>query len=338
MTTKILKKGKNSTISSLFAGIVVIMAMFIVVGCEKDTSKGNSENVESSNATVILPEIQYDGRMLVFNTSDDYGSYVNNPDSVTVVSLTKQTETLGFESYYSKCTEVGFDKNNDIIQDDYLASILNEDCIVQIGEYLYRVNVASESVYVMSSQFIELYEDLVNEDITNKNIMKFSTDEDVIDLVENGLDGCKDCGGCGSGSYYTNEIELKNQAGTTVVTAVGKVRYYTAGIYFKLSVNGEYYPEWWEGTIRLQIFVQTPEAWWQKRPCCNDCDYESPSGIVYSSTVSHDVQVVYYSNMRALHGYYLYEKVKIIYENPEDPLNGEFVTSNWAGRSVNSPY
>jgi hypothetical protein len=32
MITKNLKKGKNSTISSLFAGIVVIMAMFITGG------------------------------------------------------------------------------------------------------------------------------------------------------------------------------------------------------------------------------------------------------------------------------------------------------------------
>jgi hypothetical protein len=336
MITKILKKGKNSTISSLFVGIVVIMAMFMVMGCEKDTSKGNSENVEPSNTTLILPEIQYDGRMLVFNTSDDYGSYVNNPDSVTVVSLTKQTETLGFESYYSKCKEVGFDKNKDIIQDDYLASILNEDCIVQIGEYLYRVNVASESVYVMSSQFIEQYEDLVNEDITNKNIMKFSTDEDVIDLVETGLDGCKDCGGCAADEFLTDYVDITIAYHT--VTAHGKVEYYKAGIYFGLYVHAYFTPSYYINKALLVMEFKTPLAWWQKRPCCNDCDYSVSSGTYMSSSTASELHDVLYSNIRGLHGYYLFARVKIYNVYVGDPYSGTFATTQWVGRNVNSPY
>jgi hypothetical protein len=78
MITKILKKGKNSTISSLFAGIVVIMAMFMTVACEKEeTSVANQQQtvrkpqpISDMEVMKYLPEV-VDGR-LVFKTIEDY--------------------------------------------------------------------------------------------------------------------------------------------------------------------------------------------------------------------------------------------------------------------------
>ena len=75
MITKILKKAKNSTISSLFAGIVVIMAMFMTVACEKDEtnvtdqqqSVRKPQSISDMEVMQYLPEV-VDGR-LVFKDS-----------------------------------------------------------------------------------------------------------------------------------------------------------------------------------------------------------------------------------------------------------------------------
>jgi hypothetical protein len=83
MITKILKKGKNSTISSLFAGIVVIMAMFMVVACEKDeTSVANQQQtvrkpqpISDMELMQYLPEV-VDGR-LVFKDNESYEILIN---------------------------------------------------------------------------------------------------------------------------------------------------------------------------------------------------------------------------------------------------------------------
>jgi hypothetical protein len=106
MITKCFKKVENSTISSLFAGIVIIMAMFLSVACEKDET-----NVTDQQQTVRKPQpisdmevMQYlpevvDGR-LVFKDSVSYEYYLQwvfenqgNPEKIDEMNL-----KLGFVS------------------------------------------------------------------------------------------------------------------------------------------------------------------------------------------------------------------------------------------------
>lgn len=52
--------------------------------------------------------------------------------------------------------------------------------IVQIGEYLYRVNKTTESFYVLHAENISEYQDLVSENKSNFHIRKFSKNGDVM--------------------------------------------------------------------------------------------------------------------------------------------------------------
>jgi hypothetical protein len=71
MITKILKKGKNSTISSLFAGIVVIMAMFMVVACEKEeTVIDKSPSLRDPKSVLYNLKVDEDG-IIVFKDYDE---------------------------------------------------------------------------------------------------------------------------------------------------------------------------------------------------------------------------------------------------------------------------
>ncbi len=336
MKNKNVKPSRYSTLIKICSNLVIILTIAFTSACEKEQKITEQNNQNISTIENSCQDFKYDGRMLIFNSSNDYAKYVNNPDSITTISLTNRTKILNFNSY----SNLESKNENDIVQDEDLASILNEDAIIQIGDYLYRVNVPQESVYVLPASNIDEYDDLVNENILNKNIRKLSTEDDVIDIVENNPEYCnsKACGGCSSGSYYTNEIILQNQLGTTVVTAVGKVKYFKAGIYFKLSANAEFQPSYWIGNIFMAIYINGPEAWWQKRPCCNDCDYSHTSGVVWGSSYANTGSKTFYSNIRGLHGYYLYERIQIMYINEDDPMYGLSVFSDWAGHKVNSPY
>ena len=175
MITKILKKAKNSTISSLFAGIVVIMAMFMVVGCEKDETSVSDQQqtvrkpqpISDMEVMQYLPEV-VDGR-LVFKDSVSYVKYVkwlfeNQCNTEKIYSLNGLSNFVSMQQVYDeglKSLEQCEDVRNDfinthknvfyevevdgsIIQDmqspPVLSYILNEYGVYQIGKKIIRVS------------------------------------------------------------------------------------------------------------------------------------------------------------------------------------------------------
>ncbi|MDD3741764.1 MAG: hypothetical protein PHH30_11035, partial [Bacteroidales bacterium] len=65
-----LKIVKNTTISSLFAVIVVIMAMFLAIACEKDETITNSTIVKDPNTVLFNLKVDEDG-IIVFKDFEE---------------------------------------------------------------------------------------------------------------------------------------------------------------------------------------------------------------------------------------------------------------------------
>jgi hypothetical protein len=134
MITKILKKGKNSTISSLFAGIVIIMAMFMVVACEKDeTSVADQQQtvrkpqpISDMEVMQYLPEV-VDGR-LVFKDFEAYEKYqqwiFDNQGSPE--KIIKFNKSIGFVSMM-EIYEQGLDELEkfEVVTSDFVKSNKN---------------------------------------------------------------------------------------------------------------------------------------------------------------------------------------------------------------------
>ena len=129
--------------------------------------------------------------MLIFKTTDDYKKVVNNPTEEIKSKFLKEVANFKHTTYSELLSKSKSSENDDLLGDDDLAQILNEDWIVQIGDYLYRVNKPTELVYVLPASNVSEYQDLVNENVANKNIRKFSTEDDVIELAESGAEGQK---------------------------------------------------------------------------------------------------------------------------------------------------
>jgi|CXWL01.1.fsa_nt_gi hypothetical protein len=80
-----------------------------------------------------------------------------------------------------------FDKN-DYFDYGLLSSILNSDKVVVIGNWICKVDLPNDRVLVLNKNNMSSYNDLLNGNISNSDILNFSTSDEVVDLLEQ-LDG-----------------------------------------------------------------------------------------------------------------------------------------------------
>lgn len=74
----------------------------------------------------------------------------------------------------------------DTLYPEFLQKILNDDHIVQIGKWLIKVEKEKEQVLVLDKKYLDQYNDLVTSNVSNKNILVYSTEEEVLDMLPAG--------------------------------------------------------------------------------------------------------------------------------------------------------
>jgi hypothetical protein len=187
----------------IFGTLFLALVGIGTTGCKKEVLNKNSSTVTNSqnNSSQIksLTGFHSDGKMLIFNTSDDFANFIefdiskhvdeysaNSKDGQPAFRNIKQE--LSNEVYTRYSDYIASSNQVDYINDNLLNEVLNKDMIVQIGNYLYRLNKEKEKVFVLSSTYKETdYNDLVSENTSNKKITVYSTEEDVLEMVEAGI-------------------------------------------------------------------------------------------------------------------------------------------------------
>jgi hypothetical protein len=180
---------------------------------------------------------------VAFNSVENYENVVLTSDSKVIRNLDEINQ--------SSLKQLKSTESSDGLYDDFLLSILNEDKIVQIGQWIIKVDLESEIVSALSEDNINFYNDLVN-DVDNDSIFQFSTDDDVLDLLDMGVKGtissdkfkkkwwkkCKDSRADARKSTISNVGMLTSRQELVV-------RYFKAGIYFtlyaKVKNSGAYF-------------------------------------------------------------------------------------------------
>ncbi len=160
------------------------MAMFLSVACEKDeTSVANQQQtvrkpqpISDMEVMQYLPEV-VDGR-LVFKTIQDYEMAIEELASIGDDNFEKWESDLSFCSMRSCYT---LDELEQIgIYDPLFACLVNSDGIIQIENYVYKVDPLNNKVFaVKHSDF-----DINNNFISSKNICVLSTEDNVLDIME----------------------------------------------------------------------------------------------------------------------------------------------------------
>ena len=70
----------------------------------------------------------------------------------------------------------------DTLYPEFLQKILNDDYIVQIDNWLIKVDAAKEQVLALEINKSNEYVDLAKSNLNNKNIQVYSTNDDVINM------------------------------------------------------------------------------------------------------------------------------------------------------------
>ena len=255
----------------IFGTLFLALVGIGITSCKKEVIKNpiNQKEIPSLDFNMTS-----DGKMLIFKTTGDYKTVLTDPSEEIKSKFLKELKNMNFTSYAEILSMSKSSENEDLLGDDDLAEILNSDWIVQIGDYLYRVNKPTESVYVLSASHTNQYNDLVNENLTNKNIRKFSTEDDVIELAESGAEGQKELfcseGGVGSRSHTDQHGSEPNT--TTGVTST--LRHSKFGVYFTIVM--ESYSNWPLSSFKFEFPASSNERRFKRR--CESIEYVPYSG------------------------------------------------------------
>lgn len=139
--------------------------------------------MDAQNITVV------NGR-LVFNNRDSFEEEISSSPSKynSIARIAKKHE--GFVSmwdYYknkkSYNTRGRISSDTLPVLDDYLATILSPEGVIQIGRWIFKINLLEEKCYVLEEKNIESYSDLLNEKVSN-DVRVFPTSETVLDILE----------------------------------------------------------------------------------------------------------------------------------------------------------
>ncbi len=303
------KKMKKLIYGTLFLAIVGIG----FVGCKKENNRINSNLTNNDFST--------NGKMLIFESVESYEKSIELQSAEKREKFLSDISKLNFKNYFS-VEHTESKSGNDSVQemDEFLGQLLNEDGIIQIGDYIYKVNLQSEKVFVLPAANIVEYQDLVNENLSNKNIRRYSVGDDVIYLAESGDSGEK-CGGIGGGDYVSDVVDFGNNRRCQAM-----VRHFRAGVYYRTTAR---FVPLISGVIDTDLEVMGPEAWRNRRPCDSDNIGRSAAGVKASGTTEQLWQ--FYVGTRNLNGFYLFARIKC-------KSNGQVKYSTWCGRNINSPY
>ncbi|MCU0446270.1 MAG: hypothetical protein MUE85_15290, partial [Microscillaceae bacterium] len=178
-----------------YSFIRLFVYSFILVNfltsCQKDPLELHQKPISSEviNTDVSLKSESY----LVVNSESAYETLLNNPSlqSELIEKLDKKSSFISMNDFYKSADlrnkHLQKNKQNDSqyppelpIENDFLASIVNPDGIIQIGKHIFKIIPFAQRVLVLPSPFSQDYNDLLINNTKNERIMVFSTSESVL--------------------------------------------------------------------------------------------------------------------------------------------------------------
>ena len=145
------------------------------------------------------------------------------------------------DDYDVRIDESTFDKN-DYFEYGFLTSLLNSDKIVVIGDWICKVDLPNDRVLVLNKNNMGSYDDLISGNLSNSDVLNFSTSDEVVDLLDQMDSGtpyseldfekCSEpfAGGAKDDKFFYNGNRKRLDA---------KASYERAGIFFSLIAKAK---------------------------------------------------------------------------------------------------
>jgi len=175
----------------------------------------------SIKALVLLTAI------FMMSCSNNQEQIEESEQSIPEIQLFDSKES--FESTMKSIVEANYDQL-DNENYDVLSEVLNEDNIIGIGDYLIKVDMASEAVYTLQKKHMHKYSDLKTMNLKNGNITKLSIYENVLNVLDGTAIAQK--GACGSPASYDYDYDSTYGNNRSLSLSAS---YKASGIYFSLT-------------------------------------------------------------------------------------------------------
>ncbi len=194
--------------------------------------------------------------ILTFNSVENYISLIESEDE------TKKTELIQIldnnSSYFSlksgaklggnwvsNAKALGTKEAEVVETNDFLSTILNSDGMITIGDHFFKIDFEDEKVYVLPVSLEDRLGDLQNKDLSNGDIMVFSTDDDVLDMLADGSKGSANgrtmlfCSDRKANDLKNKEKYYEYSDNIAGVDYRAKIKhgYQKAGVYFSLMTE-----------------------------------------------------------------------------------------------------
>jgi len=226
---------KKKTFFAALAGLCITITSVIFLSSFSNQSANikkefNNLTLKLTNTTEYNVTVQ--NGMLFFANVSDYLGILSEGDAVQANFKTFVNGLSGFTSLLNGNTS----ELKTAFGDDYISNIVNSNGCVRIGGSIYKISNNHNSVLVLSNSNINTSNlaDLYSE-TSNSNILVYSTADDVIDLVENGIPpsgAAERCNEDGAGERrQTGAIDWIDTGSGSLDAEIYHLR---GGIYFSL--------------------------------------------------------------------------------------------------------
>lgn len=271
---------------TIFFTLLVIT--FASTGCNKDP-KYIDQPLDQGR---LLKHSVTDNR-LVFSSLAEYRKLIADLCEKSDEELIDQAETDTFISMF-EFYKMSNNMNNLPSDDIILALILNPHGIVQIDNFVFKVDIENETVLVYQLSTDESQNQLKITDMTNNvksaGILQYSTSDNLIDLLDGTFEEASNCPGEKLGYYYWN---------TSGGQVMYKIVYQKAGIYFSLQskIKKDHYggAEFLSISTYDHTLVGGTNFWKHKKEC--------DTFIKFASGYDREYNIRPYAGTRALTDY-----------------------------------
>ncbi|MFY0688957.1 MAG: hypothetical protein JXQ90_17435 [Cyclobacteriaceae bacterium] len=223
----------------------------------------NEEKISPEELNIRFSEkISMKNGQTSFQTLVDFSEFVENNEARE--SFVRQVESKRED--LSKSGRISLDGEVST-GDDFLDALLDQNQIVRIGDYFIKIDLPNEKVYVLPDYNSEEYDDLVSVNLQNNNIMVFSTDDEVIHLLEEGSTGTQNgrtefCSESGARDDFGDEYWCYPEDICDDDRIHLAAHYLKSGVWFTLNAKMEHQTKggiWWssaplkdsDGNIRI---------------------------------------------------------------------------------------
>lgn len=276
-----------------------------------------SEDVAVVKTDLNMP-VEINNGVAHFKSLENYTSVLENTDDNFRKSLIKyldnQSSYKSFKSVY-KYTGSNVEvrklstKEESIVEDnDFLSTILNDERMVAIGDYVFKISFDDELVYAASLNNVSLVEAVKNENSENPEVQVFSTDDDVLHLLEEGSSGTVNgrtnlfCGESGADAKDDKGFDDCPYAYCAGYRQDNKVVYQKAGVYFSLQAKTKF--QYLSGIgiwVAADAGDQSIDFYYKYEPKCKGVS--EGSSILYDDGSDNELNKRIYESTRGLHKY-----------------------------------